>query len=73
MSILLIMIVGGGFLIGSKYANNRPVGVSRVRPSSGFGSRATDFADPNKTTLRAVSEHERRQGVQPNVAFGGRR
>ena len=71
---LLVIIVAGGALAANKFANSRPVGVTRVRPSSGFGSRATDFADPNKTTLRYVSKYEQEKlGVRPNVAFGGSR
>ncbi len=76
--LILAVLVGGAVVAGNKYHKSqqgRPQSVytPRIRPASGFGSRATDFADPRKTTLSHVSEYERKQGVRPNVVIGGRR
>jgi hypothetical protein len=78
--LVLVVVLGGGLFATNKYLRSRPGGalpVTRVgnptRPTAGFGSRATDFADPRTTTLRYVSKYERSQGVQPNVTVGGRR
>jgi hypothetical protein len=78
--VILLLVVGGGIFATHTYLRSRPNGVPPVtrvanppRPSAGFGSRRTDFADPRTTTLRYVSKFERQQGVQPNVTIGGRR
>jgi hypothetical protein len=78
MFLFLAAIIGGAIYAADKYMRSRPGGVPTVtraplRPSGGFGSRATDFANPNTTTLRYVSKYERSQGVQPNVTVGGKR
>jgi hypothetical protein len=78
--VTLVVVLGGGLFAWSQYLKSRPQGVppvtrvgNKASPRAGFGSRATDFADPRTTTLRHVSSWDRRQGVQPNVAIGGRR
>jgi hypothetical protein len=76
--IILALVVGGGMFAMDKYKRSRPGGIPPVTryhssPSSGFGSRPQDFADPSRTTLRYVSEFERSQGVRPNTTIGGRR
>jgi hypothetical protein len=78
--VILVAILGVGGFATQKYLRSRPQGVPPVvraahpaRPTAGFGSRRTDFADPRTTTLRYVSKYERSQGVQPNVIVGGRR
>jgi hypothetical protein len=74
------VVVGFGSLSWKKYLKSRPQGVPPVQrvanpasPRGGFGSRPQDFADPRTTTLRHVSEWDRKQGVVGNTTVGGKR
>ena len=51
------VVVGFGSLSWKKYLKSRP----------------QDFADPRTTTLRHVSEWDRKQGVVGNTTVGGKR